>query len=80
MIGPLISLRYIFGAWAKKFVTFTGNSFNSQRLGRLKFSNKKLEAFDIDDLLRASAKLLGNENLGITYKATLENGAEIGHI
>ncbi|KAE9600169.1 putative protein kinase RLK-Pelle-LRR-III family [Lupinus albus] len=77
MIGPLISLRYIFGAWAKKFVTFTGNSFNSQRLGRLKFSNKKLEAFDIDDLLRASAKLLGNENLGITYKATLENGISV---
>ncbi|OIW03558.1 hypothetical protein TanjilG_30978 [Lupinus angustifolius] len=70
-------LRHIFGSWAKKLVTYDRNSSNSHRLGRLKFSNKKLEAFDIDDLFRASAKLLGNENLGITYKVTLENGANV---
>ncbi|CAL0322325.1 unnamed protein product [Lupinus luteus] len=77
MKGPIISLGHIFGAWAKKLMSYAGKSSKSHRLGRLKFSNKKLEPFDIDDLLRASATLLGKENLGITYKATLENGANI---
>lgn len=58
-------------------VTYTGNSEDSERLGRLEFSNKKLPVFDMDDLLRASAEVLGRGNLGITYKATLETGSAV---
>lgn len=71
------SAGYVFGAWAKKMVTYTGNSEDSERLGRLEFSNKKLPVFDMDDLLRASAEVLGRGDLGITYKATLETGAAV---
>ncbi|KAK7314821.1 hypothetical protein VNO77_33349 [Canavalia gladiata] len=68
------SARYVFGAWAKKMVSNAGTSEGSERLGQLEFSNKKVPVFDLDDLLRASAEVLGRGNLGITYKATLEAG------
>lgn len=65
---------FVFGAWANKMVTNAGNREESGRLGILEFPNKKLPVFDMDDLLRASAQVLGRGNLGITYKATLEIG------
>ncbi|MED6133257.1 hypothetical protein PIB30_026845 [Stylosanthes scabra] len=68
------SAGYVFGAWAKKMVS-QSFSEDSERLGRLEFSNKKFPVFDLDDLLRASAEVLGRGKLGITYKASLENGA-----
>ncbi|RYR58022.1 hypothetical protein HN51_008233 [Arachis hypogaea] len=68
------SAGYVFGAWAKKMVSHSFSE-DSERLGRLEFSNKKFPVFDLDDLLRASAEVLGRGKLGITYKATLENGA-----
>ncbi|KAG4991805.1 hypothetical protein JHK87_025262 [Glycine soja] len=71
------SAGYVFGAWAKKMVSYAGNGDASERLGRLEFSNKKLPVFDLDDLLRASAEVLGRGNLGITYKATLETGTVV---
>ncbi|CAJ1952367.1 unnamed protein product [Sphenostylis stenocarpa] len=67
----------VFGAWANKMVAYAGSSDVSERLGRLEFSNKKLPVFDLDDLLRASAEILGRGNLGITYKATLETGTVV---
>nr|KYP61713.1 putative inactive receptor kinase At2g26730 family [Cajanus cajan] len=36
-----------------------------------------MAVFDLDDLLRASAEVLGRGNLGITYKATLETGSVV---
>ncbi|QCD95006.1 protein brassinosteroid insensitive 1 [Vigna unguiculata] len=71
------SAGHVFGAWAKKMVAYAGGSDVSERLGRLEFSNKKLPVFDLDDLLRASAEILGRGNLGITYKATLETGTVV---
>ncbi|XP_047149492.1 probable leucine-rich repeat receptor-like protein kinase At1g68400 [Vigna umbellata] len=71
------SAGHVFGAWAKKMVASAGGSDVSERLGRLEFSNKKLPVFDLDDLLRASAEILGRGNLGITYKATLETGTVV---
>ncbi|XLV04161.1 hypothetical protein S245_018498, partial [Arachis hypogaea] len=68
------SAGYVFGAWAKKMVSHSFSE-DSERLGSLEFSNKKFPVFDLDDLLRASAEVLGRGKLGITYKATLENGA-----
>lgn len=70
-------IEYVFRAWAKKMVSYAGNSDVSGRLGKLEFSNKKLPVFDLDDLLRASAEVLGRGNLGITYKATLETGTVV---
>lgn len=58
-------------------VSYAGNGDASERLGRLEFSNKKLPVFDLDDLLRASAEVLGRGNLGITYKTTLETGTVV---
>lgn len=55
-------------------VSNEGNSGDSQRLGQLEFSNKKFPVFDMDDLLRSSAEVLGRGNFGVTYKATLEIG------
>ncbi|KAJ1383009.1 Protein kinase domain [Sesbania bispinosa] len=71
------SAGYVFGAWAKKMVSYPGKSDDSERLGRLEFSNKKFPVFDMDDLLRASAEVLGRGNLGVTYKATLETGTVV---
>lgn len=70
-------IEYVFRAWAKKMVSYAGNGDASERLGRLEFSNKKLPVFDLDDLLRASAEVLGRGNLGITYKTTLETGTVV---
>jgi len=56
-------IGYAFGAWAKKMVAYAGGSDVSERLGRLEFSNKKLPVFDLDDLLRASAEILGKREL-----------------
>lgn len=68
------SARYVFGAWAKKMVSIAGSNEDSEKLGELEFSNKKFEVFDMDDLLRASAEVLGGGDFGVTYKATLETG------
>ncbi|XP_045818837.1 probable inactive receptor kinase At2g26730 isoform X1 [Trifolium pratense] len=68
------STRYVFGAWAKKMVYNAGNSEDSEKLGQLEFCNKKFQVFDMDDLLRASAEVLGRGDFGVTYKATLETG------
>jgi serine/threonine protein kinase len=51
-----------------------GNSEDSEKLGQLEFCNKKFQVFDMDDLLRASAEVLGRGDFGVTYKATLETG------
>lgn len=67
-------IGYVFGAWAKKMVSIVGNSEDSEKLGQLEFSNKKFQVFDMDDLLRASAEVLGGGDFGVTYKATLETG------
>ncbi|KAL5081221.1 hypothetical protein RYX36_009642 [Vicia faba] len=64
------SSRYVFGAWASN----VGNSEDSGRLGQLEFFDKKLQVFDMDDLLRASAEVVGRGEFGVTYKATLETG------
>lgn len=40
----------------------------------LEFFNKQKPVFDLDELLRASAEVLGKGTLGTTYKATLESG------
>lgn len=66
-------IGYVFGAWASN----VGNSEDSGRLGQLEFFDKKLQVFDMDDLLRASAEVVGRGEFGVTYKATLETGIAV---
>ncbi|CAH1441996.1 unnamed protein product [Lactuca virosa] len=45
-----------------------------EKTKNLEFFDKHKPVFDLDDLLRSSAEVLGNGKLGTTYKATLESG------
>lgn len=45
--------------------------------GRLVFSKGCKLAFDLEDLLRASAEVLGKGTFGTTYKAALEDGTTV---
>lgn len=62
------------------------NDHLDERLGdpekrvELEFFDKELPAaafFDLDDLLRASAEVLGKGKLGTSYKVTLESGSVV---
>ncbi|OWM62699.1 probable leucine-rich repeat receptor-like protein kinase At1g68400 [Punica granatum] len=48
-----------------------------ERVVELEFFDKEAVVFDLDDLLRASAEILGKGNLGTTYKAVLELGSVV---
>lgn len=48
-----------------------------ERRVELEFFDKTISVFDLDDLLRASAEVLGKGKVGSTYKATLESGAVV---
>ncbi|PON57736.1 Tyrosine-protein kinase [Parasponia andersonii] len=43
----------------------------------LEFFDKEMPVFDLDDLLRASAEVLGKGTLGTSYKTTLETGQSL---
>lgn len=45
------------------------------RTVELDIFNREIQAFDLDDLLRASAEVLGRGKLGSTYKTILESGS-----
>ncbi|KAE8770034.1 pollen receptor-like kinase 4 [Hordeum vulgare] len=45
--------------------------------GRLVFIQESRVRFEIEDLLRASAEVLGSGNFGSSYKATLQEGPEV---
>ncbi|XP_021297074.1 pollen receptor-like kinase 4 [Herrania umbratica] len=45
--------------------------------GKLIFLKDDLEAFDLQDLLRASAEVLGSGNFGASYKAGILNGEAV---
>lgn len=48
-----------------------------ERAVELEFFVNEAPVFDLDDLLRASAEVLGKGKLGTTYKAVLESGSVI---
>ncbi|KAJ3679257.1 hypothetical protein LUZ60_017268 [Juncus effusus] len=45
--------------------------------GKLSFIREERERFEIEDLLRASAEVLGSGNFGSSYKATLFDGPSV---
>lgn len=47
------------------------------RAVELEFIDKGRPVFDLDDLLMASAELMGKGKVGSTYKATLESGSVV---
>ncbi|KAK3226048.1 hypothetical protein Dsin_005910 [Dipteronia sinensis] len=53
------------------------SSDDPERVVELKFFDKNIPVFDLDDLLRASAEVLGKGKLGTTYKATLDSGSVV---
>ncbi|XP_038687611.1 probable leucine-rich repeat receptor-like protein kinase At1g68400 [Tripterygium wilfordii] len=60
----------------KKMPSFL-STVDPERGVDLEFFDKNIPVFDLDDLLRASAEVLGKGKLGTTYKATLESGAAV---
>lgn len=48
-----------------------------ERSVELEFFDKEMPAFDLDDLLRSSAAVLGKGTLGTSYKTTLETGQDL---
>ncbi|KAJ0967839.1 hypothetical protein J5N97_024756 [Dioscorea zingiberensis] len=49
----------------------------ASKIAELEFINKDKPTFDLDDLLRASAEVMGKGKLGTTYRTTLESGTNV---
>ncbi|KAK6945015.1 Leucine-rich repeat [Dillenia turbinata] len=54
----------------------TGGSTEAER-NKLVFFNNGVYSFDLEDLLRASAEVLGKGSVGTSYKAVLEEGTTV---
>ena len=63
--------------WTDKKTAYSRSAEDPERSVELQFFDKNIPVFDLDDLLRASAEVLGKGKLGTTYKASLESGAVI---
>ncbi|XP_051113813.1 leucine-rich repeat receptor-like protein kinase PXC1 [Andrographis paniculata] len=50
---------------------------NSTNKSKLVFFDRKKKQFELEELLRASAELLGKGNLGSVYKAVLDDGSTV---
>lgn len=61
--------------WAQTKMPHLESLGDPEKRVELDFFDKEMPAaFDLDDLLRASAQVLGKGKLGTTYKVTLESG------
>ncbi|KAF6150701.1 hypothetical protein GIB67_020784 [Kingdonia uniflora] len=63
--------------WPNKKMQNSGSTGDPERIVELDFFDKERPVFDLDDLLRASAEMLGKGRLGSTYKAILESGSVV---
>lgn len=63
--------------WTDKKIPYSQGREDPERTVELEFFEKNVPVFDLDDLLRASAEVLGKGKLGTTYKATLESGVVV---
>ncbi|XP_007023629.2 PREDICTED: pollen receptor-like kinase 4 [Theobroma cacao] len=61
----------------EKKVSEGGGAMKRSDHGKLIFLKDDLEAFDLQDLLRASAEVLGSGNFGASYKAGILNGEAV---
>ncbi|XP_021715870.1 pollen receptor-like kinase 1 [Chenopodium quinoa] len=53
------------------------NNKSGENVGKLTFVRDDREKFDLSDLLKASAEILGSGSFGSSYKATLNNGNSV---
>ncbi|TYJ30325.1 hypothetical protein E1A91_A06G123100v1 [Gossypium mustelinum] len=58
----------------EKKVSDSGGMMKRSDYGKLIFLKGEIDRFDLHDLLRASAEVLGSGNLGASYKAVIMNG------
>ncbi|CAI0540716.1 unnamed protein product [Linum tenue] len=63
--------------WSEKRKGYSGSGTDPERTVELDFFVEDIPAFDLEELLRASAEVLGKGKNGSTYKATLESGAVV---
>ncbi|KAK9278882.1 hypothetical protein L1049_028462 [Liquidambar formosana] len=63
--------------WAEKIIPHSESTEDPERTVELDFFDKSIPVFDLDDLLGASAEVLGKGKLGTTYKAVLELGSVV---
>ncbi|CAK7338647.1 unnamed protein product [Dovyalis caffra] len=63
--------------WTDKKMQHSVSTEDPERRVDLQFFDKNIPVFDLDDLLRASANVLGKGNFGTTYKANLESGTVV---
>ncbi|XP_022715474.1 probable leucine-rich repeat receptor-like protein kinase At1g68400 [Durio zibethinus] len=59
---------------AEKKMSPSPRAEDPERTAELEFFDKNIPVFDLDDLLRASAEVVGKGKFSTTYKATLESG------
>ncbi|XP_071688372.1 probable leucine-rich repeat receptor-like protein kinase At1g68400 [Rutidosis leptorrhynchoides] len=59
---------------AVKKARWSASTSDPERTVDLEFVDNRKPVFDIDELLRSSAEVLGKGSLGTTYKATMESG------
>ncbi|KAI8007841.1 Pollen receptor-like kinase 1 [Camellia lanceoleosa] len=55
-------------------MSVSSNSKRGDQHGKLSFVRDDRQRFDLQDLLRASAEVLGSDNFGSSYKAVLMDG------
>lgn len=60
--------------WTENRVQRSKGRGDPEKTMELQFFDKARPIFDLDDLLRASAELMGQGRLGSTYKTMLESG------
>ncbi|KAI7753845.1 hypothetical protein M8C21_031999 [Ambrosia artemisiifolia] len=60
-----------------KKAQWSGSTDDLEKTVDLEFFHDYKPVFDLNELLQASAKILGKGTLGITYKATLESGVVV---
>ncbi|KAF2291655.1 hypothetical protein GH714_027907 [Hevea brasiliensis] len=63
--------------WTEKKLLHSQSTGDPERRVELEFFDRNIAVFDLDDLLRASAEVLGKGKHGTTYKANLESGAVV---
>ncbi|KAF9683741.1 hypothetical protein SADUNF_Sadunf04G0045900 [Salix dunnii] len=63
--------------WTDKKMQHSQSTEDPERRIELQFFDKNIPVFDLDDLLRASAEVLGKGKHGTTYRANLESGAVV---
>ncbi|KDP46477.1 hypothetical protein JCGZ_08449 [Jatropha curcas] len=64
-------------AWTQRKLPHSESTGDPERRVELEFFERDVPVFDLDDLLRASAEVLGKGKLGATYKANLESGIAV---